>query len=215
MGSTDSPSAKTPKAVIFDIGGVIVRVNVARAMGVAGGGAMRSPQRVWAAIEADPLWKDWQEGRIEPREWHRHLSEKLGSPLDFEAFCDAWNRVLEPEPIIGDEVFRELDRRCRLALLSNTDPIHVAHMEKNFSFMRYFPVRIYSCRVGACKPAPEIYRRALAETGVAAGEAMYIDDLEENVRAANEIGMLGWRFTGLATLETEFRRFGLLKDRTA
>jgi putative hydrolase of the HAD superfamily len=88
-------------------------------------------------------------------------------------------------------------------------------MEKNFSFMRYFPVRIYSCRVGACKPAPEIYRRALAETGVAAGEAMYIDDLEENVRAANEIGMLGWRFTGLATLETEFRRFGLLKDRTA
>jgi putative hydrolase of the HAD superfamily len=201
--------------VIFDIGGVIVRVNVARAMGVAGGGAMRSPQRVWAAIEADPLWKDWQEGRIEPREWHRHLSEKLGSPLDFEAFCDAWNRVLEPEPIIGDEVFRELGRRCRLALLSNTDPIHVAHMEKNFSFMRYFPVRIYSCRVGACKPAPEIYRRALAETGVAAGEAMYIDDLEENVRAANEIGMLGWRFTGLATLETEFRRFGLLKDRTA
>jgi putative hydrolase of the HAD superfamily len=215
MGSTDSPSAKTPKAVIFDIGGVIVRVNVARAMGVAGGGAMRSPQRVWAAIEADPLWKDWQEGRIEPREWHRHLSEKLGSPLDFEAFCDAWNRVLEPEPIIGDEVFRELGRRCRLALLSNTDPIHVAHMEKNFSFMRYFPVRIYSCRVGACKPAREIYRRALAETGVAAGEAMYIDDLEENVRAANEIGMLGWRFTGLATLETEFRRFGLLKDRTA
>jgi len=215
MGTTDSPSAKTPKAVIFDIGGVIVRVNVARAMGVAGGAGMSSPERVWSAIEADPLWKDWQEGRIEPREWHRHLSQKLGSPLDFEAFCESWNRVLEPVPIIGDEVFRELGARCRLALLSNTDPIHVAYMEKNFSFMRYFPVRIYSCRVGARKPQPEIYRLALARTGVAAGEAVYIDDLEENVRAANEIGMLGWRFTGLPELETEFRRVGLLTDRTA
>jgi glucose-1-phosphatase len=212
MGMTNPPSVKTPKAVIFDIGGVILRVNVARAMGVAGGSAMSSPERMWAAIEADPLWNDWQEGKIDPREWHRHLSEKLGSRLDFEAFCEAWNRALEPAPIIGDDVFRELGARCHLALLSNTDPIHVANMEKNFSFIRYFPMRIYSCRVGLRKPAPEIYRLALREIGVAAGEALYIDDVEENAQAAREIGMIGIRFTGLAALEAELRQYGLLND---
>jgi FMN phosphatase YigB (HAD superfamily) len=208
----NSLSATTSRAVIFDIGSVIVRVNLGRALAVVGAsaGAGQSPEQMWAAIQADPLWDDWQKGKIGPHEWHRHLSQKFGTTLDFDAFCDAWNRVLEPEPILGDELFRELGTRCRLALLSNTDVIHVAYMEKNFSFMQYFPVRIYSCRVGVCKPAPEIYLRALQEVGVSAGEALYIDDIEENVQAARKIGMLALRFTGVDPLYDALRRLKLL-----
>jgi FMN phosphatase YigB (HAD superfamily) len=210
----NSLSATSPRAVIFDIGSVIVRVNLGRALAVVGGSRRtdQSPEQMWAAIQADPLWDDWQKGKLDPHEWHRHLTQKFGTTLDFNAFCDAWNRVLEPEPIIGDELFRELVTRCRLALLSNTDVIHVAYMEKNFSFMRYFPVRIYSCRVGMCKPAPEIYRRALEELGVKAREALYIDDIEENVQAARELGMPALRFTGVDELKGELRTPGLLSD---
>jgi FMN phosphatase YigB (HAD superfamily) len=209
MGNAgNSPSAAPPRAVIFDIGGVIVRVNLGRALAVAGG-AGGSPEQIWTAIQADPLWNEWELGKIEPREWHQHLAQKFGWPLDFEAFSEAWCRVLEPVPIIGDEMFRELGARCRLGLLSNTDPLHVAYMEKNFSFMRYFPVRIYSCRVGLCKPAPGIYLRALEEIGVAAGETLYIDDLEENVEAARKLGIVSVQFTGLAALKVELRRLGL------
>jgi FMN phosphatase YigB (HAD superfamily) len=203
-----SPSVAPPRAVIFDIGRVIVRVNLGRALAVAGG-AGSSPERIWSAIQADPLWNDWELGKVEPRAWHRHLAQKFNSPLDFEAFSEAWCRVLEPVPIIGDEMFRELGARCRLGLLSNTDPLHVAYMEKNFSFMRYFPVRIYSCRVGLCKPAPGIYLRALEEIGVAAGETLYIDDLEENVAAARKLGIVSVQFTGLAALKAELRGLGL------
>jgi putative hydrolase of the HAD superfamily len=205
-----SPSSAIPRAVIFDIGGVIVRVNVARAMAVLGSDANISAQQLWQAVESDPLWRDWQEGKIDPRDWHRHLAQKLNSPLDFDAFREAWCRVLEPEPIIAGEIFRELAARTRLALLSNTDPIHVACMEHNFSFVRYFPVRIYSCVVGARKPSPEIYRRALEELQIAPGEALYIDDVAEFAEAARQLGMLGYQFTGVPALEAELRRFGLL-----
>jgi FMN phosphatase YigB (HAD superfamily) len=208
----NSLSATPPRAVIFDIGSVIVRVNVGRALAVVRGtgAAGLSPEQMWATIPADPLWLDWQTGKLAPHAWYRHLSQKFGTALDFAAFCDAWNRVLEPKPIISDELFREIGTRCRLALLSNTDVIHVAYMEKNFSFMQYFPARIYSCRVGMCKPAPEIYRLALQEVGVSAGEALYIDDIEENVQAALEIGMLALRFTGVDALDDELRRHQLL-----
>jgi glucose-1-phosphatase len=205
-----SASAVPPRAVIFDIGGVIVRVTVSRALGAIRREAEVSAEQIWSAIQADSLWGDWETGKLDAREWYRHLAKKFGSPLDFEAFSDAWCRVLEPEPIIGDELFRELGARARLGLISNTDPLHVAYMEKNFPFVRYFPVRIYSCRVGVCKPAPEIYLRALQQIGVAAGESLYIDDVEENVQAAKEIGMLGTRFTGLPALKDELRRYGLL-----
>jgi glucose-1-phosphatase len=211
--SADNPrSAAPPRALIFDIGGVIVRVNVGRTLAGGGARAKQSPQQILSAIEADPLWPDWQEGKIDPHDWHRHLMGLLGAQLDFNSFRDAWNRVLDPEPIIGDELFRELGTRCRLALLSNTDPIHVAYMETNFSFMKYFPVRSYSCRMGMRKPAPEIFRRTLQELGVAAGEALYIDDIEENVQAAAALGMIGLRFTGVAVLTEELRRLGLLTE---
>ena len=207
----NSPSVAPPRAVIFDIGRVIVRVNIARALAMVGGGAAAyTPEQIWSAIEADALWDDWEKGKVEPREWYRHLASKFDSPLDFDAFAEAWCSVLDPTPIIGDELFRELSARCRLGLLSNTDVLHVAYMEKNFSFVRYFPVRIYSCSVGMCKPAPEIYLRALEEIGMAPGETLYIDDLEENVAAARKIGMLGVRFTGLGALKDELRRVGLL-----
>jgi glucose-1-phosphatase len=207
--STPPPAAATPQAVIFDIGSVILRLNIARALDVTGSGSGLSAKQVWRAVETDPLWNDWQEGKIDPHDWHRHLVQTIGSPADYDLFCAAWNSVFEPEPIIGDELFRALSARCRLALLSNTDPLHVAHMERDFSFVKYFPVRIYSCRAGARKPAPEIYRRALAEIGVAARDALYIDDIAEFADAASALGMIGVHFTGLAALEAELRGYGL------
>ena len=44
------------KAIIFDIGRVLVRIDVGRAMqGLASGGSL-SPSELWTAIEKDPRW---------------------------------------------------------------------------------------------------------------------------------------------------------------
>jgi len=217
MSANDARGAKPPaaapvRAVIFDIGSVILRLNIARALDVAGSGSGLTAKQVWRAVESDPLWNDWQEGKIDPHDWHRHLVKKIGSPADFDLFSAAWCSVFESEPIIGDELFRSLSARCKLALLSNTDPLHVGCVERDFSFVKYFPVRIYSCRVGARKPNPQIYRRALAALGTAPNETLYIDDTAEFVDAARPLGMIGFHFTGLAALEGELRRYGLLTD---
>ena len=93
-----------------------------------------------------------------PRDWHLHLSRRLGSTLSFEPFTEVWNRVLDPQPLQELSLFEKLSKTYRLALLSNTDPIHVAHMEANYgTSFRFFPVRIYSCTVGASK-APALDR---------------------------------------------------------
>jgi glucose-1-phosphatase len=184
------PSQKL-RAVIFDIGRVLVRVDVARAMSGLGAGPSLSPPEMWAAIEKDPRWPDWQEGRISPRDWHLHLAKRLGISLTFEQFTEAWNRALDPQPIQDISLFEKLAKGYRLALLSNTDAIHVAHMEPTYDFFRFFPVRIYSCSVGASKPSPLIYREVLRACKVQAGEALYIDDIPAYVEAARSLGMRG------------------------
>jgi len=150
-----------------------------------------------------------QDGRISARDWHLHIVRRLGGSLTYGQFIQAWNAALLPEKLQHDSLWAGLAKNYRLALLSNTDPIHVAYMESTFSFFNYFPVRIYSCAVGLSKPKPAIYQAALRASKVKANEAIYIDDLEENVAAAKALGMIGIHLPIPAELPVALRAVGV------
>ena len=82
-------------------------------------------------------------------------------------------------------------------------------MESTFSFFKYFPVRIYSNVAGCSKPNPVIYQEALRASKVKANEAVYIDDLEENVAAAKALGMIGIHLPIPAELPEALRAVGV------
>ncbi len=208
-----------PKAVIFDVGRVIVRLNLHRALEPLARAqtaprtratAKLVPEQLWAAIQADPRWQDWQEGRITPLEWHQYLTARLGMSLAFEEFCAAWNRALDPDTILEEGLFARLGAQYRLALLSNTDPLHAACLDRQFLFGRHFSARIYSCCIGASKPSPAIYQAALDALGITAPEALYIDDIAEYAEAARQLGLDAIRFENPAQLLGELSRRGLI-----
>src|SRR2546421_13122039 len=98
-----------------------------------------SPAELWTAIEKDPLWPDWQEGRLRPRDWHLHLTKRLGSSLTFEQFTDAWNLALEPQPMQDVRMFEALSKKYRLGLFSDTQSMPPAHMGACSGFLPFFP----------------------------------------------------------------------------
>jgi len=189
------PAGSRIRAVIFDIGRVLIRVDLSRAMAGLSQSIPLTPGELWKALQNDPHWMDWQEGRISPRDWYLHVSKRLGGALSFDEFSTAWNSALDPEPIQSEEFLSGLARKYKMAVLSNTDPIHMANEEARYSFFRFFPVRIYSYRVGASKPNPLIYREALRGCKVSAQEAVFIDDVPAYVDAAKQLGMHGVVFT--------------------
>jgi len=203
-------AAQKIQAIIFDIGRVLVRVEVSRSMQGLAQGVSLSPQEIWTAIEKDPRWHDWQEGRISPRDWHLHLSKRLGGSLTFEQFSEAWNRALDPTPIQENSLFESLRKNFRLGLLSNTDPIHVAHLEATFDFFRFFPkpARTYSCLVGASKPSPLIFRDALKSLRVGAENAVFVDDVGAYVAAATNLGMQGVHYQSPDQLKADLNGLG-------
>ena len=202
------PSGKV-RAIIFDIGRVLIRVDVARAMTDLAAGLSLSPSELWAAIENDPRWPDWQEGHISARDWYLHVSKRIGSSFTFEQFREAWNRALDPEPLQSMKLFESLSKKYRLCLLSNTDPIHVAFMESSYEFFRFFPLRVYSCSIGARKPNPLIYREALKACKVQASQAVYIDDVLAYVVAARNLGMMGIHYASPQQLVAELAKAGV------
>jgi HAD superfamily hydrolase (TIGR01509 family) len=61
---------------------------------------------------------------------------------------------------------------------------------------------------GTVKPDPAIYLHALEGLGLEP-EAVFVDDRRDNVDAADEVGLHGVLFTGVAALREELaRRFG-------
>jgi putative hydrolase of the HAD superfamily len=202
------PAAKY-RAIIFDIGRVLVRIDVHRAMAGLAENTGLSPEEIWAALEKHPSWLDWQEGRMAPRDFYLSVTKRFGITLTFERFVAVWNRVLDPEPMLDGSFLGKLAKKYRLCLLSNTDPIHVAHLEANYDFFRFFPHRIYSCAVGTSKPNPLIYRAALEACKVAAQDAIYIDDIAAYAEAARRLGIAGIVFQSPEQLAEELRTRGV------
>jgi putative hydrolase of the HAD superfamily len=200
------------RAIIFDIGRVLIRVDISRAMDGLASGLPLAPAELWTAIQKDPRWMDWQEGRISPRDWHLNLTKRLGVSLTFEQFGEVWNRALDPNPIQPESFLEKLSQNYRLALLSNTDPIHMSNEETRFPFFRLFPIRIYSYRVGTSKPDPLIYREALKACKVRAEQAVYIDDVAAYAEAAQRLGMTGIVFQSCEQLQSDLRGLGILFD---
>ncbi len=211
-------SAARPRPVetiIFDIGRVIVRIEPRRALMLSGATALAadagpSAEKMWAAVQADPIWQDWQEGRVTAAQWHQNLCSRFGRQISFDDFCRSWNNVISPDLILPERLFRELAKRVRLVLLSNTDEIHVAHMREAFGFTRYFDAKLYSCEVGASKPSRAIFQAALRATNTPAPRALFIDDVRAYVLAARKYGLQAIQFRGRAQLEAELRRRKLL-----
>jgi FMN phosphatase YigB (HAD superfamily) len=211
MPTLGGPISSAPRAIIFDIGRVIIPVEMSRSFAAIGKPQGVSHVHVLRELEADPYWMDWQEGRLTPRKWHEHISKKFQLPFDFDEFCRIWCSVLDPVTILPEVLFESLRTTCRLALLSNTDPIHVAHIEATYPFVRHFPVRIYSCRVGTSKPLPMIFHHALRELDALPEESMFIDDMHENAMAAAALGISAFQFTSADELLNEFTHLGLWK----
>jgi hypothetical protein len=103
------------RAIIFDIGRVLVGVDVSRAMTGLAAGLSLSPAELWTALENDPHWPDWHEGRMSPRDWHLHITRRLGTALTFEQFTAVWNLALDPKPLQDSALLEKLSKThpCR------------------------------------------------------------------------------------------------------
>lgn len=93
----------------------------------------------------------------------------------------------------------------KTAILSNMPSDMVEHVQKNFAWMRDFDCRVFSADLGMVKPEPGIYQHCLRGLGVAASEALFIDDREANVEGARAVGIHSIRMQSLEQLRNDLR----------
>lgn len=77
----------------------------------------------------------------------------------------------------------------KTALLSNAHHEFIDNLLEQNHLRQLFDEVIVSSRLGVVKPDPQIFKHALAKLGVEPADAVYIDDLERHVAAAESLGI--------------------------
>jgi putative hydrolase of the HAD superfamily len=94
----------------------------------------------------------------------------------------------------------------KTGILSNMGTNVLRFMRQDFAWLNQFDQLTWSCEVGTVKPDPAIYRHAISELAVKPEEALFIDNLEENVWGAQAVGMHGFHFTNVEELALALHR---------
>jgi len=103
----------------------------------------------------------------------------------------------------GDQCDEELVRYIeslktdhKTGLLSNAWMGTREMLERKYGCLDIFDLAVFSYEVGYAKPDARIYRYILEKLDVAPERTIFVDDFELNVKAAQELGIVGIHFTG-------------------
>ena len=107
------------------------------------------------------------------------------------------------DPAMIDWVRQLHKAGIKTGLLSNMPLDLAAHVRTNCQWMESFDFKTLSAEIGLIKPDPAIYEHTLRGLGVAAAEALFVDDREINVRAARQLGIHAIQFNSVPQLRKE------------
>lgn len=185
------------KNLLFDLGGVIMDIrrqnceDAFRALGMADIGDFLGDYGQTGPFAA------LEEGAIEPPQFRDELRRHIPHPVTDDEIDTAFNRFLIGIPLKRLEMLRELRRRYRVYMLSNTNPImwnsKIADEFRKEGLTRedYFDGMVTSFEAKCYKPDPAIFRYAERHLHINPAETLFFDDSRANVDAAIALGFKG------------------------
>jgi epoxide hydrolase-like predicted phosphatase len=188
----------TIRAVFFDFGGVLYKTPDRRWMRrvqlLLGLGKDETISALISAPEESPLMQAVLDGRISEAE----VMERIGRRWRLAPLVA---RVVQRSAFSRRRLNREvadylasLRPRFKTAILSNAGSDSRKMFTEVFGFHRLVDEMIISAEERVSKPDMRIYQLALDRLGVKPEEALFLDDLAENVAAARELGMTAVHF---------------------
>lgn len=197
------------KAVIFDLGGVIVPFDFARAYASIERLNGLDPEAIRSRLAVGGIVEAFETGLIEPRDFAREVAARLNLDLSFEEFTALWCSIFKPEPLIPEALFAGLKENYRLVLLSNTNALHFEMLSTAYPLLSHFNHRVLSYKVKAMKPAAAIYDEAIRAAQCRPHECFYTDDIASFVDGARRVGIDAEQFLGYGKLQADLHWRGV------
>ncbi len=177
------------KAVIFDVGGVLLRTEDQTSRQKLADQYGITLEELSRVVFLSDVSDKSTVGELEEEEVWNHVAEHFGlNEQEKDAFKAAfWEGDQLDRQLL--EYIRSLRGRYQIGLLSNAWSGARAALGGKYQFLDAFDTIIFSSEVGLAKPDAAIYHLILEQLGVKPQEAVFVDDFRANVEAARETGL--------------------------
>ena len=181
------------KNIIFDLGGVIVRldrnacVNSFREIGFEDFGTILND------FVQHGFFLDFEKGRIDSAQFRDIIRKYIGSYVADEKIDKAMADFLAEIPVYKLEFICRLKQSYNVYMLSNTNPIAINQVRILFKDCGYeindcFHQIFLSYEMNMAKPDAEIFEKLVSETGINPAESLFVDDGSLNIQTAASLG---------------------------
>lgn len=213
-------SLSQPAFVLFDLGNVLVYIHpeaFLQTLGIDSPGNRRMYQK-----KVVDVVKSYERGEDSTETFLRnfdHLFNVRDSEKGLQGNSGRFSRddfrramlSIIGRPVPGmEELVRSLAPKVPLGLLSNTNPLHFDSCMEHLSVLQFIPSHFLSYRMKSLKPEPGIFEQTITYLKLDPRDILYIDDIPENIEAAEGIGLNGHLFVGYDELRALLSEAGLV-----
>ena len=197
------------KAIIFDFGNVVCEFDNNIFLRKISEFTNKSPSELNQLIYLpSDLPRRYEAGSVSSDQFFNEISKRCNLSMSRSEFIKAYTDIFTPIET-SFELIRSLKSQYKLALLSNTSEWDFEFGIRPIEVFDLFDAVSLSFEVGASKPAKKIFYDCLTKLSVEPEECIYVDDVEEYVRAAQRIGIHAIHYTSHANLRHSLKKLNV------
>ena len=173
-----------PKVLLFDLGGVIVPW-----VGMEALAAFNNITRAEVSdrFDASEVFRAFERGQAAEADFLAELPRIFDLPdTDIAALWNSWVHAPYPGTL---DALAKLKTRFTTACLSNTNPLHWAHLNKMFSTSGTFHYAFASHEIQEAKPDADSYLKPIEAMNCALEDVWFFDDTLANIEGAQAVGL--------------------------
>lgn len=202
--------------VYFDLGNVLLLFSVHRLCRQLADAAQTTEAEARERLFDERRYRQYERGEISTEDYYNQTCEGFEHKPPFDAFVNAICDVFwANDPILP--IVRKLAKHdFPRGVLSNTNPAHWNYVENAFPriWNAFDDHRIASFNVKSLKPFREIYDAAYQDAkrsipDLLPEEILFVDDMEENIRAAREFGFQTIHYANFDQFLEQYKATGL------
>ena len=185
---------KKCKAIIFDLGAVILNINYQNTIDEFTKLGVNNAATFYSKKVQTNLFNQIETGMISSNEFLKALQKETKN-ANINQVEKAWNAMLLDLPEERLQLIKKLKKNHAIYLLSNTNAIHIDAIKKQLgkrkwlAFCKLFDKMYLSHELGLRKPDVKIFEYILKEQKLKAEEVFFIDDSPQHIAGAKKIGI--------------------------
>lgn len=181
---------KKVKALLFDLGGVIVDLDYKKTASAFENIGLKNAEKAYSQFNQTDLFNDFETGHISGEEFLAEVRKKITTQVSSSEITKAWNSMILGFQHAKLKEIKKLSEKVPCYLLSNTNEIHLSYIEQLLQemgfkhFLNVFKSCYFSHQIRKRKPHKETFEWVLHQMNYQAQDVLFIEDSPQHIKGA-------------------------------